>query len=286
MSASASSDAHLAAPRAWVRTSQHTAYLTVDNPGAMTLEGTNTYVVGALGEQWPPAEGAQRPRVVVVDPGPDDAAHADALARAGDVVLILLTHRHRDHTGNAARLSELTGAPVRAWAPDLSAGAEPLEDGEVVSAAEVEIFALHCPGHTSDSVCLRVDEDSVILTGDTVPGRGTTMLDYPDGDLEDYLDSLRELMEHRDLLVLPAHGPAGESLHEACDRLLDHRLTRIQELRQRLKATEDDIAPSAGALAESVYGDVPDAVRDSALKTLKAQLAYLVDIGEIAGFTD
>ncbi|MCP3426749.1 MBL fold metallo-hydrolase [Rothia sp. AR01] len=286
MSASASSDAHVSAPRAWVRTSPHTAYLTADNPGDMTLGGTNTYVVGALGDQWPPAEGAERPSIVVVDPGPDDAAHADAVAAAGDVVLILLTHRHADHTGNAARLRELTGAPVRGWTPELSAGAAPLEDGEVVSAAEVELFALHCPGHTSDSVCLRVDEDSVILTGDTVPGEGTTMLDYPDGDLEDYLDTLRELMEHRDLAVLPAHGPAGESLHEACDRLLDHRLTRIHELRQRLKATEDDIAPSAGALASSIYGDVPAGTRESALKTLKAQLAYLVDIGEIAGFTD
>lgn len=300
MSATSPSDPHRAGVAHWVRTSRHTASLTVDNPGDMTLEGTNTYVVGELGDlglhesagsEAPghdPADAvrAARPRVVVVDPGPADEAHARAIAEAVDVAAILLSHRHADHAGNARALHELTGAPVRAWRADLCIDAPPLQDGEVVSTVAPEIFVLHTPGHTADSVCLRVEEDAVMLTGDTILGRGTTMLDYPDGDLEDYIDTLRELLEENEHVVLPAHGPAGGDLHRLCEELLDHRLTRIHELRRRLKAEEDDIAPSASRLVEIMYAHVPPGAQTSALKTLKAQLAYLVDIGEIAGFTD
>lgn len=270
----------------WIRTSRHTAYLTVENPSAMTLEGTNTYVIGELGDHFPPMPGEPKPRAVVLDPGPEAAPHARRIADAVDVALIVVTHHHEDHTGNVAALRELTGARVRAWDQDQCHGALPLEDEEVINDVGVEISVWHAPGHTSDSIALSVFDDGVIMTGDTILGRGTTMLDYPDGDLEDYLDTLRVFKDEPGFTVLPGHGPHGEFLEEACDRLLDHRLTRIHDLRRRLKAANDDLGPSASALAGDIYAHVPEQVRGSAQKTLKAQLAYLMDIGEIAGFTD
>ncbi|WP_129659763.1 MBL fold metallo-hydrolase [Rothia uropygialis] len=270
----------------WVRTSAHTAYLTVDNPSAMTLEGTNTYVIGDLGETFPPAPGQPKPRAVVVDPGPRDQGHARAVTAAVDVALIVVTHWHEDHIGNVQFLRELTDAPVRAWDRSLCVGAGPFQDEEVLRDVDVEVSVWHAPGHTSDSICLSIFDDGVILTGDTILGRGTTMLDYPNGDLEDYLDTLRVFKDEPGFTVLPAHGPHGEFLEEACERLLDHRLNRIHELRRRLKASNDDLGPSASALASDIYAHVPEEVRGPAVKTLKAQLAYLMDIGEIAGFTD
>ena len=291
---SPSDDAH--SPRTWVRTGPHTASLTVQNPGAMTLTGTNTYVIGLLGEQWPPqrwdgtrrdgAPGGAVANVVVVDPGPEDEEHLRALAEVGEVQLILLTHRHEDHSGGARLLHELTGAPVRAWDEALCIGAPPLHDGEVITVSEVETTVLHTPGHTSDSVCLVVGADSSILTGDMILGSGTTMLDYPDGDLEDYLDSMRELIQLGDLIVLPAHGSFGAELESVAEHLLEHRLDRVHELRHLIQATDDDLAPSATGLTAQVYGDVPEEVRPSALKTLKAQLAYLAELGDIAGFSE
>ena len=147
---------------------------------------------------------------VVVDPGPLDEPHLQELAQAGPVELILITHRHADHTAAAARFSELTGAPVRAMDPAHCHGGSPLADGEVIHAAGAEIRVVATPGHTSDSVCFHLPADGAhgsVLTGDTILGFGTTVLDYPDGTLGDYLASLHRLERLGAATVLPAHGP-------------------------------------------------------------------------------
>lgn len=268
----------------WVRTSGHTACLRAPNPGPMTLEGTNTYVVGDLPRAWP-GDGS-RPGVIVVDPGPEDPEHLRRLTERTRVELILLTHRHADHAAGAPALHAMTGAPVRAAEPSLCRKGPPLEDGEVVGAAEQELLVLGTPGHTADSVCLRLDADSLMFTGDTVLGRGSTMLDYPDGALEPYIDSLRDLLEQREHTVLPGHGTPGGDLHARCEALLEHRLDRFEALQELLRETDDDIGPSASALARRIYPEVPDAARAAAVKTLKAQLAHLVELGAIAGFSE
>ncbi|WP_194521877.1 MBL fold metallo-hydrolase [Cellulosimicrobium sp. JZ28] len=132
------------------------AVLRADNPGPMTLDGTRSYVLRAPGSA----------SCVVVDPGPDDAAHLDALAAAGPVELVLVTHRHADHTAGSPGLHARTGAPVRAADPDHCHGGAPLRDGEVIEAAGLRVAVLATPGHTADSVCLVLPDDGPVASTD------------------------------------------------------------------------------------------------------------------------
>jgi glyoxylase-like metal-dependent hydrolase (beta-lactamase superfamily II) len=214
---------------------------------------------------------------VVVDPGPLDEGHLQGLAGAGRVELILITHRHADHTAGSARLHEFTGAPVRAadTAHCHGTGA-PLSGGEVLSAAGLEVRVVATPGHTSDSVCFHLPGDGPsgsVLTGDTILGRGTTMLDYPDGTLADYLASLDRLEALGPATVLPAHGPVLPSLADTVDAYRSHRLERLEQIRSAVEqlgreATVRDVA-------DAVYADVDPSVRRAAETSVAAQLDYL-----------
>lgn len=246
-----------------VRTSPLTRSLLAPNPGVMSLEGTNSYLLGGPD------------RVVVVDPGPLDRGHLRALA-AEAVELILITHRHADHTAGSAELHRLTGAPVRAFSPDHCLGGSPVVDGELIEAAGVQIEVLATPGHTSDSVCFRLAEDGPagsVLTGDTILGRGTTVLDHPDGTLREYLDSLERLSRLGPAAVLPAHGPVLPDLAEACQRYREHRHHRLEEIRGAL--AEIGAEASVEEVASVVYRGIEPALRGAAEKSVRAQLEYL-----------
>jgi glyoxylase-like metal-dependent hydrolase (beta-lactamase superfamily II) len=249
------------------RSSALSQFVLAPNPGPMSLDGTNSYVLRAPGSH----------SAVVVDPGPLDEAHLQALAEAGDVELILVTHRHADHTEGSALLRELTGAPVRAADPlHCHGGGEPLRDGELIDAAGVEIRVLATPGHTSDSVCFHLPEDGPhgsVLTGDTVLGRGTTMLDYPDGKLADYLASLDRLEALGQAAVLPAHGPALPSIEAIARAYRDHRNDRLAQIRAALVR----LGSAAGVreVTDAVYTDVGPSVRRAAEMSVAAQLDYL-----------
>jgi glyoxylase-like metal-dependent hydrolase (beta-lactamase superfamily II) len=249
------------------RSSGLTQFILAPNPGPMSLDGTNSYVLRAPG-----SAGA-----VVVDPGPLDEAHLQALAGAGPVKLILITHRHADHTAGSARLHQLTGAPVRAADPFHCHGSGTvLQDGEVLSAAGVEVRVMATPGHTSDSVCFHLPSDGPqgsVLTGDTILGRGTTMLDYPDGALGDYLASLDRLESLGSATVLPAHGPVLPSLEAIVRAYRDHRQERLSQIRAALDSLGRDAA--AGDVADVVYADVDPSVRRAAETSVAAQLDYL-----------
>ncbi|MCB5275748.1 putative polyketide biosynthesis zinc-dependent hydrolase BaeB [Arthrobacter sp. SO5] len=249
-----------------VRSSELTRFRLAPNPGPMSLHGTNSYVIAAPGAE----------RIVVVDPGPLDERHLQDLAGAGAVELILITHRHADHTAAAARLAELTGAPVRAADPAHCHAGAPLVDGEVIHAAGVEIRVLATPGHTSDSVCFHLPEDGAsgsILTGDTILGLGTTVLDYPDGTLGHYLESLDRLELLGPATVLPAHGPVLPALDAIVRAYRDHRQERLAQVRAALA----DLGPDADVadVADAVYADVDPAVRPAAELSVAAQLEYL-----------
>ena len=243
-----------------------TRFRLAPNPGPMSLEGTNSYVVGEPGH----------PAVVLVDPGPFDEAHLQALAAAGPVELILVTHRHTDHTAGSARLAEITGAPVRAAAPEHCHGGAVLQPGETIAAGGTEIRVGSTPGHTSDSVCFHLPLDGPagsVLTGDTILGRGTTVLDHPDGTLADYLSSLDRLERLGPAAVLPAHGPVLPALDAVVRAYRDHRLDRLAQIRTALAGLGPDAA--VGEVTSVVYADVDPSVRRAAENSVAAQLEYL-----------
>ena len=234
------------------------------NPGPMTLEGTNSWVLRA-----PDAE-----QCVVVDPGPLDEGHLAALAACGPVAVVLLTHGHADHSEGAARFAELVGAKVRALDPAHRLGDEGLGEGDVVEAAGLELRVLATPGHTSDSLSFVLEEGAgpaAVLTGDTVLGRGTTVVAHPDGVLADYLTSLRRLRELGDRLVLPGHGPELPSAGEAAERYLAHREQRLDQVR----AAVADGCTTPQAVVERVYADVDRALWPAAELSVRAQLVLL-----------
>ena len=251
----------MAAPR---RVTDTAAVVLAPNPGPMTLEGTNTWIL----------RGADSGSCVVVDPGPLHEEHLAAVAANGPVATILLTHGHADHSEGARRLAELTRAPVRALDPAHRLGSEGLADGAVIAAAGLEIRVAATPGHTSDSLSFVLGGpggDTAVLTGDTILGRGTTVVAHPDGVLADYLTSLRRLRELGDLTVLPGHGPQLASAGVAATEYLAHREQRLEQVQAAVAAG----ASTARQVVEVVYADVDRALWPAAELSVLAQLAYL-----------
>jgi glyoxylase-like metal-dependent hydrolase (beta-lactamase superfamily II) len=285
------------------------------NPGPMTLEGTNTWVIGEPG-----ADGA-----VVVDPGPADEGHlrqVAALATEGGrrVRQILLTHGHPDHCDGAGRLAELTGAPIRAADPahrlslpgrkdalrslpgrkdalrslpgrkdalrslpgrkDALRRGEGLGPGDVVTGAGCDIEVVATPGHSADSVSFLIPADGVLLTGDTVLGRGTTVI-ADDGRLSDYLDSLDRLRALADsaglTALLPGHGPVVPDPIGTLDYYIAHRKQRLAEVIEALNA--GDRTPDQ--IVARVYADVDRALWPFAQWSVRAALGYLAERGEL-----
>jgi glyoxylase-like metal-dependent hydrolase (beta-lactamase superfamily II) len=250
------------------RTARATCLL-APNPSPMTLEGTNTWLIAE------PDSSA----VVVIDPGPGDEGHLRRVydqAVAGDrrVAAILLTHGHLDHSEGAARLAELTGAPVRAADPARRLGPEGLADGDVVTASGCELRVTATPGHSGDSVCLLLTADAALFTGDTVLGRGTTVI-ATDGNLGDYLRSLgqlRDLAEARGVgLLLPGHGPMLADPLGTLDYYLAHRAERLDQVRSALAAG----ARTPAEIVAMIYTDVDPSVWPAAEWSVRAQLDYL-----------
>lgn len=233
------------------------------NAGPMTLEGTNTWVLRAPGST----------SVVVVDPGPPDERHLEAVAAHGDIALVVLTHGHLDHSEGVPLLRAMSGAPVVATDPALCADAAPLVDESVLDVAGVRIRTLVTPGHSSDSTCFVVSDGdaAAVLTGDTVLGRGTTVVVHPDGRLADYLSSLRRLDELGALAVLPGHGPVRPDVSVAASEYLLHRMERLEQVRVALQAG----AESVDDVVAAVYPDLDASLHGAAAMSVEAQLAYL-----------
>ncbi|WP_161976337.1 MBL fold metallo-hydrolase [Mycolicibacterium sp. CH28] len=236
--------------------------LLCNNPGIMTLDGTNTWVLRGPGSD----------EVVIVDPGPDDDEHIGRLAELGTISLVLISHKHGDHTDGIDKIVDASGAVVRSVGSGFLRGlGGPLTDGEVIDAAGLRIKVMATPGHTADSLSFIVD--GAVLTADTVLGRGTTVIDDEDGSLTDYLESLRRLRGLGRRRVLPGHGPDLDDLEAVSDMYLAHREERLEQVRQALRALGEDA--TARQVVEHVYTDVDEKLWDAAEKSVRAQLDYL-----------
>jgi glyoxylase-like metal-dependent hydrolase (beta-lactamase superfamily II) len=239
------------------------------NPSPMTLDGTNTWVIAEPGSA----------AALVVDPGPEDNGHLHRVldvACVGDrqVAQIVLTHGHPDHAAGAARFAAMTGAPVIALDPAHRLGSEGLSAGDVLTAAGCEVRVVATPGHSADSVSLLLEADGALLTGDTVLGRGTTVI-AQDGGLGDYLrtlDELRSLAGSAGLrALLPGHGPLLDDPAGVLDYYIAHRRERLDQIRAALAAG----ARTPAEIVDVVYADTDPAVRGAAESSVRAQLDYL-----------
>lgn len=240
------------------------------NPNIMTLDGTNTWVLREPGGR----------RSVVVDPGPEIVEHLDTVADlAGPVGVVLLTHGHADHSEAARSFAERMGCGVRALDPHHRLGGEGLGDGDVVEVDGLEVHVVGTPGHTSDSLSFVLPAERAVLTGDTVLGRGTTVVAHPDGQLGAYLDSLHRLHAlaeaHEITAVWPGHGPVIADALGVLDYYLAHRKERLEQVRDALRHLDPDRADLARAVVERVYADVDPVLWGAAELSVRAQLAYL-----------
>ena len=247
------------------------------NPGPMTLEGTNTWIL-----REPGARG-----VVVVDPGPHDERHLERVARTvqeqgAQVQMTVVTHRHPDHSEGARYFAELTGAPVHAVDPEVRVGGHGLSDGDTLEADGLAVTVVATPGHTDDSVCLLVGSDNAILTGDTILGHGTTVIDGDDG-LGSYMESLyrlQDLVRERGVrTLLPGHGPILTSPAEALSTYIAHREARLAQVLDAVNTGANGVEE----VVDRVYPDVDEQIRFAAASSVRAQLRYLASRGELPG---
>ena len=245
------------------------------NPGMMTGPGTNTYLVGI-------------DEIAVIDPGPDDDAHLDAIAGCGGdrIRWILLTHTHEDHSPGATGLRKRTGAEVLAFGPGEGKGKVRLDgtlaDKSVIEATEFHLTALHTPGHASNHLCFLLNEERTLFTGDHIMQGSTVVISPPDGDMATYLASLERLKTIRPRLktIAPGHGHVIDDPLAVIDETIAHRLAReaqvLDLLRERGTATIPD-------LVETIYTEIIPELHPMARRTVWAHLRKLADEGTVKG---
>ncbi len=258
--------------------------ITCNNPSPFTFKGTNTFIVG-------------HGKVAIIDPGPDDEEHLAAIlnaARGESVSHILITHTHMDHSPLAAKLSAAMGAktysaisPAQSvvtsglrldasidhdFAPHVS-----LSDGDVVEGNGWTLEAVFTPGHMSNHMSFSLREDKALLVGDHIMAWATTVVAPPEGNMKDYLASLRKLLKRDDSIYYPAHGPASAKPLALVRGILAHRKMREEAIYNRVKAGDSSI----GEIVANIYADVDPHLHAAAGLSTLAHLEHLMEKGRI-----
>lgn len=235
-----------------------------DNPGPLTLSGTQTYIIGTG-------------PLVVLDPGPDDERHlarVDEVIAGRPVAAVCLTHAHADHSASAAAAAGRWGE-LRASAATLAlvgGSGRPLADDDSVASGDAfRLWAISTPGHSADHLCYLLEPGRALFTGDLVLGEGSTMIMHPDGSVEACLASIARLMALCPARLFPGHGPPVEDALARLEDCRAHRLERVASVRRALAAG----ARSPAEIRTAVYGDLPASHREAADQTVRAYLAFL-----------
>jgi glyoxylase-like metal-dependent hydrolase (beta-lactamase superfamily II) len=255
-----------------------------NNPGPFTFKGTGVYVVGTHD-------------VAVIDPGPLIDEHVAALKRAlagKRVSHILVTHTHIDHSPAAEPLKEWSGAKTYAFGPHgsghhddgprMEEGGDQafmpdvrLRDGEIVEGNGFTIEAVHTPGHTSNHLCFALREEKALFTGDHVMGWSTTVVTPPDGNMREYMASVRKLQGRDDKILYPTHGAPVTAPKPFLQAYVDHRLEREAQILACLKDGIDRIP----AMVERMYVDVDKRLHPAAARSVLAHLIQLTEDGRV-----
>jgi len=256
------------------RLDEHVIRIVAPNGGVMTGAGTNTYLVGT-------------DDVVVIDPGPDEESHIQAIfkAGAGRIRWILCTHTHTDHSPGVPRLKHLTGAKVGCMSAPLTDHDFKLEPDaklvhdELIQCGGVGIRAVHTPGHASNHLCFLLNNNGMLFTGDHIMQGSTVVIWPPDGNMRAYVESLRRLLAIDIKVLAPGHGHLIEDPHAEVDRLIRHRLRREDKVRQALLRSAN--GATVQSLLPFAYDDVPKTLYEMAALSLQAHLEKLVEDGEL-----
>jgi glyoxylase-like metal-dependent hydrolase (beta-lactamase superfamily II) len=235
----------------------------------MTGPGTNTYLVGD-GEA-----------LACIDPGPDDDRHLFAIEDAvrevhGHIATVLLTHSHPDHRPLARRVVERSGAALLAWNPG-DDGAGRLRDGDIVQVGRVALRAVHTPGHAGDHLCYFDAEAGELFTGDHILSGMTTVINPPDGDMTDYMDSLQRVLALRPQVIHPGHGSGIANGVEIIEQYIAHRLEREAQVEDAVRRRGEAVA--AIDVVPEIYAAYPQALHAAAARSVQAHLDKLVRDG-------
>ena len=252
--------------------------IVAENPSAFTHFGTNTYIVG-------------RGEVAVIDPGPEIAEHVDNINAAliGETVTqIVVTHTHVDHSPASSWLKEVTGAPILGAYPQPQASGKPVEaaqedfkpdevisDGSLISGPNWNLRALYTPGHMSNHYCFALEDNNILFSGDHVMGWNTTIVSPPDGNMRDYLRSLRICLGRDETLYLPGHGPEIRNTHSFVRAYLNHRLMREDEIASCIANGVNTIP----AMVKSMYTHLPTEMHAAAARSVLAHIEHMAETG-------
>jgi glyoxylase-like metal-dependent hydrolase (beta-lactamase superfamily II) len=268
-----------------VRVSPLITRVLANNPGPFTFMGTGVYIVGGKD-------------VAVIDPGPDFLEHVEALKRALDgkrVTHILVTHTHSDHSPAAKPLKEWSGAKTYAYGPHGSGKAEEgvrveeggdrdfmpdvrVKDGDIIQGSGFTFECVYTPGHTSNHMCYALKEEKALFTGDHVMGWSTTVVTPPDGDMAQYMASVRKLMLRDDAVLYPTHGAPITNPKPFLQAYLDHRLEREAQI---IACIRDGVNTIPDMVAR-MYVDVDKRLHPAASRSVLAHLIQLEAEGRVA----
>ena len=253
-----------------------------NNPGPFTFTGTGTYIIG-------------KENLAIIDPGPIDQNHFDAIIKStkGQTIThIFLTHNHNDHSPLAKKLKEETGAKIyfktltsdfedndkfeEGYDKNIEGDIE-LSDGDLVETSEWTIEAIHTPGHTSNHMCYSLLDEEILFSGDHVMGWSTTVIVPPDGNMNDYIDSLKKLLKRSEKDFCPTHGPIIENPKDILEKYITHRMERERQITDAIKSGKNKIPD----IVKIIYKDIDVGLHPAAAMSTLAHLKRMEKNNEI-----